>query len=171
MATDDDSPADVESGHLGDTTTVTKTADGDYADVVVRDEHRLRIDEPEWLPMGIGDDHFPAPVDHLVIALVSCQVEVLDQALRKARVEEYRIDATAEIDDLGWGEAPEGMPGNTAALIDHIRIDLTLDVPAEYAERAQRCLDTYDDGCIVGRSYRAGVDYTPETELQVRDED
>jgi hypothetical protein len=37
-----------------------------------------------------------------------------------------------------------------------------------YEDRAQRCLDVYDTGCIVGQSLRAGIDYTPETSLETK---
>lgn len=158
-----------KTNHLGDRTVVRRSSDDDIATAVVRGEHEIRIDEPEWLPMGVGDDEHPAPVDHLVVALVSCQVEVLDQALKRARVDEYDIEAAAEIDDLGMGEPPEGMPANTGQLIEHIDVELTVETAAEYEGRVQRCLDVYDGGCIVGRSYRAGIDYTPRTEVRTVD--
>ena len=158
-----------KSNHLGDRTVVTRSSDDDLAIAVVRDRHEVPIDEPEWLPMGIGTDRYPAPVDHLVIGLIACQVEVLDQALQKARVEEYDISATAEIDGLGMGDVPEGMPPNTGQLIEHIDVDLTVETTPEYESRVQRCLDIYDGGCIVGRSYRAGIEYTPRTEVVLRE--
>lgn len=119
--------------------------------------------------MGIGNDEHPAPVDHLVVALVSCQVEVLDQALKRARVEEYDIEAAAEIDGLTMGDAPEGMPANTGQLIEHIDVEVTVETTAESEDRVQRCLEVYDGGCIVGQSYRAGIDYTPRTSVRTVD--
>jgi len=166
------SDSDVEStkeNHLGDETTVRKSDDDDVAVARVRGTHDVPIDEPEWLPMGIGSDQHPAPVDHLAVALVSCQVEVLDQALQKARVEEYDIRARAEIDELGTGNAPGGMPANTSHIIEHIDIDLTVETTAEFESSVRRCLEVYDDGCIVGQSYRAGIEYTPRTNVELRD--
>jgi organic hydroperoxide reductase OsmC/OhrA len=154
-----------KSNHLGDRTVVTRTSEDDLATATVRGKHEIPIDEPEWLPMGVGTDEHPAPVDHLVVALVSCQVEVLDQALRRARVEEYEIEAAAEIDRLGMDEPPEGMPSNTGQVIEHLDVELSVETTAEYEGRVQRCLDVYDGGCIVGRSYRAGIEYTPRTEV------
>lgn len=154
-----------KTNHLGDRTVVTRSSEDELATAVVRDKHEIPIDEPEWLPMGVGNDEHPAPVDHLVVALVSCQVEVLDQALKRARVEEYDIEATAEIDGLAMGEAPEGMPANTGQLIEHVDVEVTVETTEEFEGRVQRCLDVYDGGCIVGRSYRAGIDYTPRNEV------
>jgi uncharacterized OsmC-like protein len=166
------SDSDAEStqeNHLGDETTVRKSSDDEIAVATVRDTHDVPIDEPEWLPMGIGSDQHPAPVDHLVVALVSCQVEVLDQALQKARIEEYDISARAEVDDLGTGDAPDGMPANTSQVIEHIDIDLTVETTPEFESSVRRCLEVYDDGCIVGQSYRAGIEYTPRTNVELRD--
>ena len=160
------SPDDEKTNHLGDRTVVTRSSDDDLATAVVRGKHEVPIDEPEWLPMGVGDDEHPAPVDHLVVALVSCQVEVLDQALRRARVEEYDIHAAAEIDGLSMGDVPDGMPENTGQLIEHLDVELTVETTAEFEGRVQRCLDVYDGGCIVGRSYRAGIEYTPRTSVE-----
>ncbi|MFB6130313.1 MAG: OsmC family protein [Salinigranum sp.] len=166
MAPQDDAE---KTNHLGDRTVVRKSSVDEFASVAVRDKHELLIDEPEWLPMGVGTDRHPAPVDHLVVGLVACQVEVLDQALQKARVEEYDISATAEIDELGMGDVPEGMPANTGQLIEHIDVDLTVETTAAFEGRVRRCLDVYDGGCIVGRSYRAGIDYTPHANVEVRE--
>lgn len=69
------------------TSTVTRSSEDDIARGLVRGKHELFADEPEWLEEpGAGNDAHPAPVDYLVFGLVSCQVEVLDQALRKARM-------------------------------------------------------------------------------------
>lgn len=163
-------PGDQEkTNHVGDRTVVTRSSDDDLATATVRGRHEVQIDEPEWLPMGIGNDEHPAPVDHLVVALVSCQVEVLDQALKRARVEEYDIEAAAEIDGLTMGDAPEGMPTNTGQLIEHIDVEVTVETTAESEDRVQRCLEVYDGGCIVGQSYRAGIDYTPRTSVRTVD--
>lgn len=163
-------PGDQEkTNHVGDRTVVTRSSDDDLATAIVRGRHEVQIDEPEWLPMGIGNDEHPAPVDHLVIALVACQVEVLDQALQRARVETYDIEAAAEIDGLTMGDAPEGMPANTGQLIEHIDVEVTVETTAESEDRVQRCLEVYDGGCIVGQSYRAGIDYTPRTSVRTVD--
>lgn len=141
------------------------SADDQFTHGVIRGTHEIRFDEPEFIPVGSGTDEYPWPVDHLFASLVACQVSVLKQCLEKARIDEFEIRATADID---WdeGDIPKEMPENTAARIDHIAIDLDVRVPGEYESRAERCLAVYDRGCIVGQSLRAGIDYTPSTNLE-----
>lgn len=147
---------------------VERSADDDVANGVVRGKHELYADEPEWLEEpGAGDDAHPAPVDYLVFGLVACQVEVLDQALKKARIEDYHLEAAAEVDRVGEDEPAEEMLAHHAGRVSHIEVDLTLEVPVEYENRAQRCLDVYDTGCVVGQSLREGVEYTPTATLEV----
>ncbi|WP_255152289.1 OsmC family protein [Halorarius halobius] len=147
---------------------VERSSDDDVAHGLVRGKHELHADEPEWLEEpGAGNDAHPAPADYLVFGLVSCQVEVLDQALRKARIEEYNIRASAVVDRVGEDEPAEEMLAHHAGRISHVSVDLTLEVPPEFESRAQRCLDVYDTGCVVGQSYRNGIDYTPTATLDV----
>lgn len=127
------------------------------------DSHRVVFDEPEPL----GDDEHASPVAYMFSSLVACQLSVLAQCLEKSRVDEYEITADAEIDRRGRDEVAEEMPPHTAKRIEHIHIDIELEVPEEFQERAERCLEVYDKGCIVGQSFRAGIDYTPDTELRV----
>jgi uncharacterized OsmC-like protein len=148
--------------------TVERSADDEFAHGLVREKHELKVDEPEWLAEpGAGQDAYPAPVDYMVFGLVSCQVEVLDQALTKARIEDYHIEAAAEVDKVGEDQPADEMLAHHAGRISHITIDLTLEVPEEYEGRAQTCLDAYDTGCVVGQSFRNNVEYTPETTLEV----
>lgn len=152
------------------TSTITRSSDDEIARGLVRGKHELFADEPEWLEEpGAGNDTHPAPVDYLVFGLVSCQVEVLDQALRKARIEEYEIEAIAEVDTVGEDEPAEEMLAHHAGRVSHVSVDLSLTVPAEFESRAKRCLDVYDTGCVVGQSYRQGIEYTPRTTLEVEE--
>lgn len=149
---------------------VARSADDDYATGLIRGTHELRVDEPEWLePPGAGNDAYPAPVDYMVFGLVACQLEVLFQALEKARVEDFEIEASAEVTEVGEDQPAEEMLAHHAGRISHIDVDLTLKVPERFEDRAQRCLDVYDTGCVVGQSFRAGVDYTPRATLEVTD--
>ena len=150
------------------TSTVERSAGDAFATGLVRGKHELRVDEPEWLEEpGAGEDAYPAPVDYMVFGLVSCQLEVLYQALEKARIEDFSIEASAEVDRVGEEIPAEEMLAHHAGRISHVDIDLTLSVPEEYEDRARRCLDVYDSGCVVGQSFRAGVEYTPHTTLEV----
>jgi len=93
-------------------------------------KHELKVDKPEWLAEpGAGDDAYPAPVDYMVFGLVSCQVEVLDQALRKARTEDYHIEASAEVDRVGEDQPADEMLAHYAGRISHVTVDLTLESP------------------------------------------
>lgn len=150
--------------------TVTNTADSEYTKALLRDKHELFIDEPTNLEVGAGNDDHPSPVDYMAVSLAACQVSVLSQALERARVEGFEVTCDYEIDRTGSEEVSEEMRKGTGVRVRHLKIDLSLEVPSEHKKRAQRCLDAYDTGCIVGQSFRAGVEYTPETELVISDE-
>ena len=145
--------------------------EGEHLVGLMRDKHEIVFDEPEDLEVGAGNDEHPSPVDYMFASLVGCQISVLNQCLEKARVEDFTIEADAAIDpeSMSNAEIPEEMPSNTAKRIQHIDIDLTVTVPEEYESRASRCLEVYDQGCIVGQSYRAGVQYTPTVHLELTD--
>lgn len=140
-----------------------------YKEATLRGKHTLLSDEPEWLPGELaGDDDHPAPVDFLVMSLAACQASVLHQCLERNGVEEYRIDCDAVLDEYYKdGDHPEEMPPHTALRIGHITVTMVLTTTPEYADTADRCLITYDDGCIVGQSLSGGIDYTPLTALNV----
>lgn len=149
---------------------VTNTADSEYTKALLRGKHELFIDEPTNLEVGAGNDDYPSPVDYMAASLAACQVSVLSQALERARVEDFEVTCDYEIDRTGSEEVDEEMRKGTGVRVRHIKIDLSLEVSGGHEKRAQRCLDAYDTGCIVGQSFRAGVEYTPETELVVSDE-
>jgi len=132
-------------------------------------EHTFEIDDSETLPYG-GFDLAPSAVDYMVAGLAGCQLAVLSQALRKARIEDWTIEISA-IPDAWWREEiPEDLPENQVKRIEHIQVQVDLTVPEEYEGRAERVLDVYDQGCIVGQSFRAGIEYTPETSLTLEAE-
>lgn len=161
----------MADGDFGETYTATFEAGTDlkFAEGTLRGTHEVKSDEPEWLPVGGGNDEHPSPVDYMVASLVFCQLSVLSQALEKARVEEFHVSADAEIDELGTDDVAEEMPENTANRVQHVSIDIDLEVPEEDESRARRCLEVYDTGCIVGQSFKNGVDYTPSTSLTLTD--
>lgn len=132
-------------------------------------DHAIQIDDSTTLEYG-GADEAPSAVDYMVLGLVGCQLSALSQCLRKARVEGYEIDAEADLDDWWREDVSEELPENLIKRVEHLTVKLDVTVPEEYEARAQRCLDLYDQGCIVGQSYRAGMEYTPETSLSTRAE-
>lgn len=143
----------------------------EYEEATLRGKHTLATDEPEWLPEGLaGDDEHPAPVDFLLMSLASCQASVLRQCLERNGVNQYRIDCDAVIDDYyRENDHPDEMPPHTALRIGHITVTMKLTTTPEFSDAANRCLMTYDDGCIVGQSIAGGIDYTPLTSLEVTD--
>jgi len=149
---------------------VTNSSDGDYVRTLVRGKHEVFVDEPADLEVGAGNDDYLSSVDYMALSLATCQVSVLSQALERARIETFDIECNYVIDKAGTGDVGEDMPSHTATRVQHVDIELNLEVPEEFEQRAQRCLDTYDIGCIVGQSFKAGVDYTPHTSLDVTDE-
>ena len=54
---------------------------------------------------------------------------MLDQALRKARIEEYHIRASAAVDRVGEDEPAEEVLARYAGRISRVGVDLTLKVP------------------------------------------
>lgn len=148
---------------------IRASSGSDFSEIRVRDTHDLLSDEPDWLPYGAGQDAHPAPMDYMTVALTACQVSVLSQCLEKSRVEEFTITAEGAIDSVRKEDVPEEMPGNTRTRVDHMSVDIEVEVPEEHQHRAERCLEVYDQGCIVGQSYRAGIPYTPETRVKVSD--
>jgi uncharacterized OsmC-like protein len=130
--------------------------------------HELFVDESEHIPGSEGEQEHPSPVDYLVAALVSCQVSVLEQALHEAGVDEYEIEAVGAVDSLGDDDIPDEMPAHTAARVDHVDVDLTLEVPEEYDDEARDCLNAYNAGCIVGQSLTRGIEYTSSKEIEIR---
>lgn len=136
-------------------------------DGTIRD-HAIQIDDSKTLEYG-GEDLAPSAVDYLVLGLVGCQLSALSQCLRKARIDEYEIEAEADLDDW-WREAVAGdLPANLEKRVDHLTVRIDVTVPEAFERRAQRCLDVYDQGCIVGQSLRAGMDYTTETSVSSQD--
>lgn len=102
------------------------------------------------------------------MSLASCQVSVLQQCLEENDIEGYRIDCEATLDEYYREEDhPEEMPAHTALRIGNITVKMMLVTTPEYADAAERCLITYDDGCIVGQSLSGGIEYTPLTSLEV----
>ena len=153
------------------TAELTVRPEDEYRTATLRDKHTLFSDEPAWLPSGLaGNDDHPAPVDYLMMSLATCQVSVLRQCLERNSVEEYQIDCEAILDEYDREEdLPDEMPRHTALRIGHITVEMALKTTPEYADSADQCLITYDDGCIVGQSISGGIDYTPLTSLEIVD--
>lgn len=143
--------------------------DVEHTRATVRGKHEILYDEPEFLEFGAGNDDYAGPVDSMIASLGACQISVLEQCLEKARIEEFQVKAELSATQVDQEEIPDEMPSNTAKRVRHIDVDLRVEVPEEYRGRARRCLEVYDAGCIVGQSFRAGIEYTPEVSLESSD--
>lgn len=145
-----------------------KTSSGIVARGLTRGVHEVYTDEyTHTPPVGTGDDLHPTPVDLFLSSLVACQLSVLSQTLNKARIDEFRITGSADKGEEVDADVPDDIPSKS--LIDSIEVHITLEVPEEYESRAERCLEVYDQGCIVGQSIKSGVQYEPRTTLEVAD--
>jgi len=133
-------------------------------------DHHIRFDESDAVPGSEGEQEYPSPVEYLLSSLVGCQVSVLEQALHLAGVDEYEVDARGEVERFGTGTVPDTMPEHTAARVEFIDVDLTLTVPPEEEDAARDCLESYDAGCIVGRSLTDGIEYTSSKSVVTRAE-
>lgn len=126
--------------------------------------HELYTDEPADLSHSFkkgGRGEAPSAFDYLLSAVMGCQVNTLEQMLHKARVEEYDVDAectgfTVTEDDI--------------KRVQRIDLSITLVVPEADESRAQRCLDVYEKGCVIGETVKRGVDVRVEKSLEL-DED
>ena len=130
-------------------------------------DHTVYVDDSKTLEYG-GTDMAPSAVDYMVLGLIGCQLSALSQCLRKARVEDYEIEARADLGGWWREDVPDDLPGNLVKRVEELDVSLDVTVPEEYEARAGRCLDVYDQGCIVGQSFRAGMEYVPETSLSTR---
>ena len=136
-----------------------------YKTAEAREKHTVYSDEPEWTEMP-GGDEYPSPGDYLLLSLGLCQVSVLDQCLEKNCVDPYSIECTAEIDSWGLDDSvPEAMPEKTGLRVDHISISMTVETTPENEAQAARCLEVYDEGCVVGQSI--GIDYDTFASLEI----
>lgn len=143
-----------------------KSSDGFFYIGTARETHQILVDERhKEPPVGSGKDLQPTPVDLMLASLLACQTAVLTQCLAKARIDQFQIEGSADIDDRSEEGVADEMPEHTGSRIEHVTVDVSLTVPPEFEERAGRCLEVYDQGCIVGQSMKAGIDYTPQTTL------
>lgn len=160
MATQSDEHAEDE------VVEVTRTGDDDVAHALVRGEHELELDEPDWIP--IGEDSAPYPTNYLMVAAAGCQVEVIAQAFHKARIDDYeiRVSATADVDE--GGEGPEPFPEHMAWRYTDINLELEVETTEEYESRVRRCLEVAEDACIVSRSIEEGINVPVSKRLVVK---
>ncbi len=122
------------------------------------DYDNLVMDEPD----PIGTDTGPNAARILSAAIGNCLTASLLFCLKKARAEPTSIGAevTTSITRTEKGRMRVG--GS--------RVEITLDVPEDAGNRMGRCIDMFEDFCIVTQSVRDGIDVeavvkTPDGEI------
>ena len=105
----------------------------------------LRMDEPA--PLGAGSG--PNAARLLAVAVGNCLSASLAHCLRKARVDVRGLRTTVE------GTMVRNERGRFR--IAELRVQLAPDVPSDQQERMRRCLELFEDFCIVTESVRQGI--------------
>lgn len=125
--------------------------------------HTMFTDEPPDLGHSFkkgGRGEAPSAFDYLLTAAMGCQVNTLEQMLHKARVERYEIEA----DCTGFT-----LTESNLKRIQKLALAIELRVPEEKESAASRCLDVYEQGCVVGETLKRGMEFTVEKTLILDD--
>ncbi len=135
----------MEPGHFG-------------ADVVQRDHYRFDVtfDDETWAPIlvdepePLGEGAGPSASRLLAAAVGNCLAASLLFCLEKARVELSDLSAHVE------GTMERNEEGRLR--IAEMNVTLRPRVEGEPSKRYDRCLDLFEDFCVVTQSVRAGID-------------
>jgi organic hydroperoxide reductase OsmC/OhrA len=113
----------------------------------------LLVDEPEPLGDGAG----PGATRLLAAAVGNCLSASLLYCLRRARVdvEGMRTSVSASI------ERNE----NGRLRIHDMKVKIEPTVPEDQQSRMRRCLDLFEDFCVVTQSVREGLDVAVDVEV------
>ena len=131
-------------------------------DLVLEEGYRFRVDFgeeriPDLLvdetpPLGAGEG--PNPVRLLAAAVGDCMSASLKFCLARSRIElrglHTRVEGTLVRNDAG------------RLRVGELRVRLEPVVDPEHRERMGRCLEIFEDFCIVGQSVRQGVQLAVE---------
>ena len=112
----------------------------------------LTVDEPPPLGSGAG----PNPARLLASAVGSCLAASLTFCMRKARVDVRGVHTTVR------GTLVRNERGRLRIGGLHVRLEPI--VPSEQHDRVPRCLDLFEEFCVVTASVRRGVPTTVEVE-------
>lgn len=110
----------------------------------------LLLDEPAPL----GESHGPNAARVLASAVGNCLASSLLFCLRKARVDVQELRVTVD------GTMTRNERGRLR--ITQLQVRLEPVVPAEQRGRMARCLELYEDFCLVTQSVRQGIAITSE---------
>ncbi len=112
----------------------------------------LTVDEPPPLGTGTG----PNAARLIAAAVGNCLGASLLFCLRRSRIHVKRLRATVE------GTLVRNERGRSR--IGEIRVKLAPDVPPEERDRMGRCLEVFEDYCVVTESVREGIPVAVEVE-------
>ena len=115
----------------------------------------LLVDEPAPL----GESSGPNAARLLGTAVANCMSSSLLFCLRKSRIPVERLEAQVK------GTIARNERGRLR--VKELHVTIRPEIAMEYRERATRCLELFEDFCIVGQSVRAGVDVAVEVEPMV----
>ena len=110
----------------------------------------LQFDEPA--PLGAG--HGPNAARVLASAVGNCLASSLLFCLRKSRVDVQELRASVA------GTMARNDRGRLR--ITSLRVRLEPVVPADQRDRMARCVELYEDFCLVSQSVRQGIDITAD---------
>lgn len=125
--------------------------------------HTMHTDEPPDLGHSFkkgGRGEAPSAFDYLIAAGMGCQVNTLEQMLHKARITEYDIEAEC----TGYTFTEDNVKR-----VQRLDLRITLTVPEDVESQADRCLDVYEKGCVVGETLKRAVEFDVEKELVLDD--
>lgn len=160
---DDDVLADSEDD-LDEGPTATMKCSNDRTNFIRVQGHSLYTDEPAHLSHSFkkgGRGEAPSAFGYLLSAAMGCQVNSLEQMLHKARITEYDIDAECTGFSVTKGNVKR---------IQKLTLEITLTVGEADESRAERCLDVYEQGCVVGETLKRGMEFEIEKRLETTDD-
>ena len=116
----------------------------------------IRFDDPAWSPVladeppPLGAGSAPNPARFLAAAVGSCLAASLTFCLQKAHVDVSGMRAHVEV---GMGRNERGR-----LRIGQIHVQLEPRLGGDGAARMARCLEIFEDFCVVTQSVREGID-------------
>jgi len=134
-------------------------------DLELRDGYRFGVDfDQEWVPVlqvdeppPLGEGQGPNAKLLLAAAAGSCMSSSLLFCLRRARVDvagmRTRVSGTMVRNERG------------RLRIGEMKVTLIPSMTPEDAARSARCLELFEDFCVVGESIRAGIPLQVEVDL------
>lgn len=112
----------------------------------------LTLDEP----VPLGESRGPNAARLIAAAVGNCLAASLAFCLRRSRIQLKQLRATVE------GDLVRNEQGRLR--IGEIRVKLAPEVAPDDRDRMNRCLELYEDFCIVTESVRNGIAVTVEVE-------